>query len=277
MGHSALEITPGLEEYWINLFGRVAAGGEPANFEHYTGPLNRYYAGTAYSPHPNQVAVTFMDVTERRRAEEALPESELRYRQLFERSESGVALHETVFDAQGNLTGYRCLDINPACERIMGLSRSQVLGRCAHEVFPELGEFCIKLFGRVAATQEPVAFENYSRTMGRHFAGSAYSPRPNQFAVSFMDVTERKRAEEEVRRLNVELEERVRSRTAALGSGQPGTGSLCPFRFARLACSPPGHRRLEPGAAGRLRRAPRRARTTNTLIAFAPKRSAWEG
>jgi PAS domain S-box-containing protein len=155
-------------------------------------------------------------ITERKRAEQALQESELRYRQLFDRAESALALHAMIFDGQGNPIDYRFLDVNPAFERSTGLSRSQTVGHTALEILPGLEEYWIKLYGQVAATGEPAVFEHYTSTLGRYYAGSAYSPRPNQFAVTFLDVTDRKRAEEEVRMLNVELEQRVRSRTAEL-------------------------------------------------------------
>jgi len=163
----------------------------------------------------NYIAIKY-DITESKQAERALEDSELRYRELFERSESALALHEMIFDAQGKPCDYRFLDVNPAFERNTGLSRTQTVGRTALEILPDLEEFWIDLYGRVAATGASAVFENYARSLGRYYAGSVYSPRPNQFAVTFLDVTERKRAEEEVRLLNVELEERVRSRTAAL-------------------------------------------------------------
>jgi len=220
-GKKVSQVIPGIQEadpVLIETYGRVASTGVPQRFETYVEALAMWFSIAVYSPKKGYFVAVFDVITERKQAEKALEESELRYRQLFERSESAVVLHETVFDQQGSPSGYRCLDLNPACERIMGVSRAQVLGRCAHEVFAELGEFCTKLFGRVAATEEPVAFEDYSRTMDRYFAGSAYSPRPNQYVVTFMDVTERRRAEKALHVLNAELEERVRSRTAELES-----------------------------------------------------------
>ena len=163
----------------------------------------------------NYIAIKY-DITERKQAEKAIQESELHYRQLFEQSESALGLYEMVFDAQGNPRDFRFLNVNPAFERITGLKRSQIVGRTALEITPGLEEYWFKLFGRVATTREPAAFEQYTQPLARYYAGTAYSPRPNQVAVTFTDVTERRRAEEAVRRLNVELEERVRSRTAAL-------------------------------------------------------------
>jgi PAS domain S-box-containing protein len=155
-------------------------------------------------------------ITARKQAEDALAESEIHYRQLFEQSESALGIYEMVLDAQGNPCDYRYLNVNPAWERVTGMKSSEILGRTALEITPGIEEYWIKLFGRVAATGEPATFENYVRHLGRYFSGTAYSPRSNQVVVSFTDSTERIHAEEAVRQLNVELEERVRSRTAAL-------------------------------------------------------------
>jgi putative nucleotidyltransferase with HDIG domain len=62
------------------------------------------------------------------------------------------------------------------------------------------------VYGNVALTGRPAFYENYSVAVGRHFEVSAYCPRPKQFAVILVDVTERRTAEEDVRRRVVELE-----------------------------------------------------------------------
>ena len=156
------------------------------------------------------------NITERKRAEQALEASELRFRQLFERSASAMAVYEMIFDAQGNPCDFRYVNVNPAFERTIGRVSNQILGRTARELTPDIEDYWIQLFSQVAATGEPSTFEHYALHLGRYFAGSAYALRPNQVAVTFMDVTERKWAEEAVHQLNIDLEARVRLRTADL-------------------------------------------------------------
>jgi PAS domain S-box-containing protein len=167
---------------------------------------------------PIRMIGIIQDITERKQAEAALAESELRYRRLFERSESALAVYEILHDAQGNACDFRYVNINPAFERATGRVNHQVLGRTGREVTPNIEDYWINLFGDVARTGEPTVFEHYAGHLGRYYAGSVYTPRPNHVAVSFMDVTERRQAEEQLRLLNVELEERVRARTADLES-----------------------------------------------------------
>ena len=155
-------------------------------------------------------------ITERKKTEKALEESESRYRQLFERAETALAVYEMVFDSEAKPRDFRFLEVNPAFERVTGLKRSAILGRTALTVTPGMEGYWVELFGRVAATGEPATFEQFARHLGRYYSGTAYSPRPNQVAVTFMDVTERKHAEEALHQLNAELEQRVRQRTSAL-------------------------------------------------------------
>ena len=131
------------------------------------------------------------DVTESERAEEALRESEQRFRSLFESMAEGVALHELVY-ADGRAVDYRILDVNSSFEQQTGLVADDARGRLASKLYgtgeaPYLAEYA-----RVAETGESCAFETYFPPMERHFRITAVSPGPSRFATVFEDITESK-------------------------------------------------------------------------------------
>lgn len=148
------------------------------------------------------------DITERKKNEEALFESEKLYADLFNGMLEGFALHKIICDEQGRPVDYRFMKINPAFERLTGLRAADLIGRTVLEVLPNTEPFWIETYGRVALTGEPIHFSNFSSELDKYFRVMAYSPRHEQFVAIFEDITERKKAEKERDRLNEQIKER---------------------------------------------------------------------
>ncbi len=155
---------------------------------------------------PHLIHGVMYDITERKQAEEALKMSEGRYRELFNSMMDGFALHEIICDANGKPVDYRFLEINPAFERLTGLRSEDLIGKTVLEVLPNTEPYWIEAYGNVALTGRSMFFENYSGDIKRHFEVSVYCPQKGQFAVILLDITERKRVEENIHQRVTELE-----------------------------------------------------------------------
>ena len=147
----------------------------------------------------------FKDITEHKKAEVALKESEERYRSLFSSMDEAFALHEILYDSHGVPTDYRFLEINAAFERQTGLKASEIIGKTVCEVLPDLEPFWIETYGKVVVTGEPVRFENFSRSLKRYYEVYAYRPVQDRFAVIFTDITERKKTEEALKQSEIKF------------------------------------------------------------------------
>ena len=134
------------------------------------------------------------DITDLRRLDETLRESERRYRLLFENLTAGFALHEILCDPAGRPIDYRFLEVNPAYERLTGLSAKTLIGHTVREAIPRIETHWISTFGQVALTGEPVELEDH--VAGRWFEVRAFCPSRGHFAVVLNEITARRRAEQ---------------------------------------------------------------------------------
>jgi len=148
---------------------------------------------------PWGAVAVFQDITGRKRAEEVLQESEERFRLLFENMSEGFALHEIITDVDGKPCDYRFLEINPAFERLTGLSREATVGKTVREIMPGIEAYWIQIYGRVALEGNPFHIENFSSPLNRWYEVFAYRTAPRQFAAVFTDITDRKQTEEALR------------------------------------------------------------------------------
>jgi PAS domain S-box-containing protein len=143
----------------------------------------------------------------RDRAEEALRESEDKFAGLYSSMVEGVALHEIVYDASGEAVDYIITDVNPSYESITGLRKKMIVGKRATEAYGTTEAPFLEVYAKVALSGIPEVFEVYFPPMRKHFAISAFSPARGQFATVFQDISERKRAEVELKERSAQLEE----------------------------------------------------------------------
>ena len=157
------------------------------------------------------------DITEHKRDEETLRESEKRYRDLFENMQEGFAYCRMIYDNKKRPEDFIYLNVNPAFNRIFGIT--PVLGKPITEVFPGIREAMPELFeiyGRVASTGEPESFDIFFKPSEKWLHISIYSPAKEHFVAFYEDITDRKAAAEIIRTTGEDLERKIAERTSDL-------------------------------------------------------------
>jgi PAS domain S-box-containing protein len=233
-GKSAIELgaDEGVAQAWVGLYEESRRTGKPASMEYARRDADGQdrwllatasYLGAGPSPSP-RFAYTIRDLTERKRAEEALVEREARYRTLSETMLQGVLYH----DAEGNI-----VSMNPAAETIMGKTLAELVGTTSADVAHDL----IREDGSpFPGLEHPSMVALATGREVRAVRMGVYNPREKQYRwieinaiplfqtgepksyqvyTIFEDVTERKLAEEALR----ESESRLRTLSDNLPEG----------------------------------------------------------
>ncbi len=149
------------------------------------------------------------NITERKKSEYVLKESEEKYRGLFNNMSNGFALHKIVLNENKVPIDYTFIEINEAFENQTGLKKRNIIGKNVTKVLPGIEKDAtdwIRIYGKVALTQESIHFENFAEPLNRWYSVSAYCPQKGYFATIFEDITKRKQTEEKLKSRNKELE-----------------------------------------------------------------------
>ncbi len=125
LGKKASEVTPDLEPEITLISGDVLKTGKSVHYEAYNKYSNKWYDSYFFPYAKGQVGILFRDITERKKNQEMLKESEEKYRALVEATNTGFL----IIDKEG-----RVIDANKEYVRLTGHNElGEILGRTVIE------------------------------------------------------------------------------------------------------------------------------------------------
>lgn len=160
---------------------------------------------------PRAVLVIIIDLSARRRAEEAHRKSEERFRMLFESIDEGFCLLDPIYDSTGGVTDYRVSEVNPAFRRQTGIETAT--GKTVRSVAPGRESFWLPYLARVFESGIAERRVIYARRQQRWLSVHAFAVGRRgrrRIALLLSDITEQKRVQDELtisnERLNLAVE-----------------------------------------------------------------------
>ncbi|MEM0449870.1 MAG: PAS domain S-box protein [Methanomassiliicoccales archaeon] len=154
---------------------------------------------------PIRMLGTHSDITNRKIMEIEKLESEQRFRAIFQSMNEGMALHELIYDQEGNAIDYRILAVNPRYEKILGLKAIDVVGKLATQVYQVAQAPFLNEYQEVVKTGLAKELDVFYEPLMKYFHISVASLGSSQFVTIFFDTTALKILEREMAEREAQL------------------------------------------------------------------------
>lgn len=133
VGKTIKELVPNIESHWIERYGNVALTGEPIRFTEGSEVMGRWYDVYAFpvgDANNRNVALLFTDISGRKKAEEAIKQSENNLRLIIQQAPIAISIFKG--------PQYHLEIVNPQMAEMLGRSIKEVEGLPLFEAMPEV-------------------------------------------------------------------------------------------------------------------------------------------
>lgn len=135
------------------------------------------------------------------RAQQALGESETKYRLLYENMREGMALHRVEPDSNGACAVLAVIDANPSCAAMFEGTSGTIIGGDSFVLFGETFREFLSQRLRLLQQGETIEFELTLPGTEALYSVQAFSPDHGLIATLFEDITERRKSEQKIQQM----------------------------------------------------------------------------
>jgi PAS domain S-box-containing protein len=141
------------------------------------------------------------DITDRKKAELDLKESEKKFRELFEHLIDEVHLWKIIKNKSGKIRGWELVDANPAALKSWGKSIKEVIGKTANEIFgADAHDQFMPIVEEIFKTYTPHRWENHFAVTGQYLQMESI-PFGDYFISTGKDITAAKKENQHLKLL----------------------------------------------------------------------------